>query len=126
MAGTSRYSSKQLFLKSFAESRFLRNAPETIAEQSFPCHKVLSQVDWKTLQKAFDALLAPSLWAHTSVSKHPLVLEEFWKHEVHFKSHEADKLKYQKLVQALPLRASGSKTALFDLLGRTKKLHAFP
>ena len=60
------YSSKQLFLKSFAESRFLRNALETIAEQSFPFYEVLNQVDWNTLQKAFDALVAPSLWAHTS------------------------------------------------------------
>ena len=64
--GNSRYSSKQLFLKSFAESRFLRNALETIAEQSFPFYEVLNQVDWNTLQKAFDALVAPSLWAHTS------------------------------------------------------------
>jgi hypothetical protein len=53
-------------LKSFAESRFLRNALETIAEQSFPFYEVLNQVDWNTLQKAFDALVAPSLWAHTS------------------------------------------------------------
>lgn len=54
---------------------------------------VASAVDWNTLQKAFDALVAPSLWAN--------------------------KLKYQKLVQALPLQASGAKTPLFDLLGRT-------
>ena len=85
--GTSRYSSKQLFLKSFAESRFLRNALETIAEQSFPFYEVLNQVDWNTLQKAFDALVAPSLWAHT-LSTWPPLVQEFWKHEVHLKIFE--------------------------------------
>ena len=81
------------------------------------------KVEWKSLQKAFDDFVAPPLWVCTLTPFKRYALLRSWalglwgEFDV---NDEANKLTYQKLVQALPLKASGSKMKLLALLGRTR------
>lgn len=83
------------------------------------------KVEWKSLQKAFDDFVAPPLWVCTLRPFNRYALLRSWalglwgEFDV---NDEANKLTYQKLVQALPLKASGSKKKLLALLGRTRFL----
>lgn len=77
------------------------------------------------MQKAFDDFVAPPLWVCTSTPFNRYALLRSWalglwgEFDV---NDEANKLTYQKLVQTLPLKASGSKKKLLALLGRTRFL----